>query len=245
MKTPREQLVIVILPDPQPCEAVCRHLRQQDLVVRTFASYGDCLKELARNTEVRPCCVVSRLAIDGCSGLQFQHELGQLPQAASIIFFDSPSAMSEVVEAMRHGAIAVVEPSDDLCQLMEFIREGLERSCQRFEEQQRCRDTLERLGSLNLGEHHVLQGIIAGKLNKEIARDLKLSIRTIEQRRRDLFRKLDVQHAALLVRKVIEAGQTPLPYSNRDERAKWLEAVRQDLHNPLMCRTTSLAGRGA
>jgi FixJ family two-component response regulator len=246
MNTPLEPLVIVILPELEQCEAVCRQVRQRDWAVRTFLTFGDCLKEFRRKTSVLPCCVVCPLAMGGLLGLPFQRKLRQLPQAASIVFFDSPSAMSDVVEAMRRGAVAVVEPSDDLSDLMAFIEEGLEQSCRRFEDRARCRDTLERLRSLNLGEHHVLQGVIVGKLNKEIARELKVSIRTIEQRRGDMFRKMGVQNAALLVRKVMGAIQTSLPHSDFDEQAKWLETVRKDLAHPLISisQTARLAGRG-
>ena len=55
-----------------------------------------------------------------------------------------------------------------------------------------------RLDRLSQGESHVLEAIYAGRLNKQIARDLGVSIRTVEQRRQRVFRKMSVPSAVLL-----------------------------------------------
>jgi FixJ family two-component response regulator len=241
MNTRVESLVIVILPDAGRRETIGRKLRQCGIVIRLHDGFVECLDELHASAEVLSFCVICPMCGDAMTGLQFQQELKRLPHAASIVFCESPLVLGDVVEAMRQGAVAVVEPNDDFRRLMSFVEEGLERSRVQRDYERRCCETLERLGRLNLGEGQVLQGIMAGKLNKEIAHHLKVSIRTIEQRRRELFRKMDVQHPSLLVRKVIEAAQIPPPPIRPDERGDWLEEIWRDFAHPLVCRPPVLA----
>jgi FixJ family two-component response regulator len=229
-----EHLIIVIRPDATEREALSRQLAEHGLCCRVCKDPADGLELLGEMSVPVPACVVSPLSSDGVAGLDFQRQVNQLARAVSIVFLDAPLTIEDVVDAMRQGAVGVVDPDGDPQRLVAYVEEGIERSRRVLEHEGQCRDTLERLGGLNVGEHQVLQGIMLGKLNKEIARYLRMSIRTIEQRRRELFRKMEVQNAAVLVRKVTEALRTPVPWEKLNPNGRWLETVRNDFVRSLV-----------
>ena len=229
-----ERFVIVVLPEAQGADDVVRRLRNERLPVRTYVDHAECLERMRGFREPQCCCVVCSLDGDDLPGLEFQRELSQLPHATAIVFCATRASTEVVVEAMRQDAVAVVELGDGLERLVDYVNEGLERSDIQYGCEVQVRETLERLGSLNVGEHQVLRGIMAGKLNKEIAQQLNLSVRTVEQRRRELFRKMDVQHPASLARRVIEAAHAPRLPAADDERSRWLQGLRHDVSHLLL-----------
>ncbi len=204
-----EELIIVIQPETVARDRIARALHELDIPLRSYAAFADCLQELQSLTEPIAFCVIAPLSTQSMSGLEFQRELIDSPHLASIVFCVEEPNIETIVDAMRCGAVGVVEANDDSERLIGFVAEGLARSRAQLRWETTCRTTLELLSTLNLGEHQVLQGIMAGKLNKEIAQQLNVSIRTVEQRRREVFKKMHVQHPASLARKVMEAAQVP------------------------------------
>jgi FixJ family two-component response regulator len=233
MKTVNEHVVIVVLPDAAEREDVCRQIEERGFSLRTYGGIAECLERLRREPEAIAACAVVPLSTVNHGGLR---ELRSLPHAINVVFLDAPLDIENVVHAMRLGAVGVVETGGAMHRLMAYIEEGVERSVQQREHERQCRETLTRLGSLSVGEHQVLQGIMLGKLNREIACQHHMSVRTIEQRRCDLFRKMNVQHAALLVRRVTEAVRTPVNWEKLDPDGRWLEAVRDDLAHAVIGR---------
>ncbi len=193
-----EKLVVVIDPDTETRAQTVRKIHELGLPTRPYSGGDSFLSDLESLSRPTYFCVVSELRLPDTSGLALQQLLRTSRHTASFVFYISVGRIRDVVRAMREGAIGVVEKSEGSAALLDFVEEGVELSRLDFLREQRCAETMERLRQLNLGEQQVLQGIMAGKLNKEIAQELSLSIRTIEQRRRDVFRKLDAQHPALL-----------------------------------------------
>lgn len=101
-----------------------------------------------------------------------------------------------VVEAMRHGAVDVLENPADLALLPTAIEHACALSVQR---QQRLADTAaaqRRLAALSDGERDVLQLMLHGKVNKNIASRLGIALRTVEARRKRVFTKLGTRSLA-------------------------------------------------
>ena len=90
--------------------------------------------------------------------------------------------------------------------LWNAIRKALAQDAEKRTEYQRREEIRRRLERLTPDERKVLDMIVAGRLNKVIAKEMDVSIRTVENRRREVFTKMQVRSVAELVRLAIEAG---------------------------------------
>jgi RNA polymerase sigma factor (sigma-70 family) len=103
------------------------------------------------------------------------------------------------VEAMTLGAVTLLEKPFRLDELLAQIRKALERDAAARAARQRTADTDARLATLTAKEREVLDLIVAGKTNREIADALGLSVRAVEDRRARLMKKVNVGSVAELV----------------------------------------------
>ena len=109
------------------------------------------------------------------------------------------------VEVIQKGAVTVLEKPYDDDDLWNAIRSALSQEQEARKRNTRRREIRERLTMLTANERAVLERMVEGKANKEIAAELEVSLRTIENRRHDVFRKMGAGSLAELVRDVIEA----------------------------------------
>lgn len=211
-----KKIVYVIDPSESRIE-LAQQIEEAGFQVRPLESAERLFRELERAETASYFTVVSEFELPGINGLRMQHQLKQSPHVATLVFYTHVARVRDVVRAMREGAIAVIEKKDGIGGLLDYIEEAVARSQTDYVRERNCARTMAQLQKLSSGEQEVLRGIMSGKLNKEIAQELSLSIRTIEQRRREVFRKLGVQHPASLARKVMEVAQA------RDRRRTLLE----------------------
>jgi two-component system response regulator FixJ len=106
---------------------------------------------------------------------------------------------------MQQGALTLLEKPYEEDDLWDAIRRALAQDTSRRQQHEHVERIRGRLASLTDKEREVLDGIVAGKPNKNIARELDVSIRTVENRRRDIFAKTQTDSVAELVRMVIDA----------------------------------------
>ena len=118
---------------------------------------------------------------------------------------------AEIVAAMRRGAVTVLDAPPDDAALAAAVDVALALAPHRRQQQLELLDVRQRLASLSEKEQAVLEMIVAGRPNKAMANQLGSSLRTIENRRRDVFVKMGVRSVAELVTLVrrAEAGQAP------------------------------------
>lgn len=124
------------------------------------------------------------------------------PEAPVLCVLDG--AEGAALEALRRGAWDVLVPpfeARDLQRLLEpLVAEGIRRA----QDRELVREFYDRLNALTDAESEVMEAVCDGKLNKQIARELNVSIRTVEQRRRRVFTKMDVPSAVPLACRVSE-----------------------------------------
>lgn len=196
---------IAIVEASPEAKAACMSVVQQNgLTAQSFDTAEKLLQHLKHRREPEQVAVVLDFQLADMTGLALQDELNESWHSVATVFFAADPRVKDVVRAMRSGAITVVEKSEGAASLIPYLEEALERVRVDYEQQKEQAETASQLKQLNEGERDVLQGILTGKLNKEIAQQLNLSIRTIEQRRRELFRKLGVQHPAPLACKIMQ-----------------------------------------
>ena len=151
----------------------------------------------------RPGCLVLDVAMPGMSGLELHRKLIQDKVDLPVVFVTGHGNVPMAVEAMQMGAVNFLEKPVQEQELWESIRKALELDTRNRRRRTRRQRAEERLAQLSPGEREVLNLILEGKMNKEIALELKLSTRTVEDRRAKLMRKMGAKSLAELVQVVM------------------------------------------
>jgi RNA polymerase sigma factor (sigma-70 family) len=168
--------------------------------VETFSSAAEFL---AAYRPDRPGCLVLDVGMRGMSGLELQRRLIHDKITIPVVFVTGHANVAMAVEAMQMGAVHFLEKPVQEQQLWDSIRKALDLDAQTRRRLARRKRAEERLSKLTPGEREVLNLILEGKMNKEIATELGLSTRTIEDRRAKLMKKMNAQCVAELVQLVM------------------------------------------
>ncbi len=164
-----------------------------------------------------PGCLVTDYRMPGMNGLELVEELQRTDRPIPFVLVTAYARTPLVVEAMRLGALSVLEKPCNDDELWQVIRQGLSLDAVQREALQQTAHTREKLSSLTHKEQQVLDLVLAGEPNKAMAERLGVSLRTIENRRRNVFQKLEVGTVAELVTAVLTTRQaldhrpTPVP----------------------------------
>lgn len=151
-------------------------------------------------------CVFLDLRMPGMDGLTVQRELNAQGGELPVIIVTAHGDVSQAVEAMKLGASDFVEKPYDSQALLDAAEAALERGVEARARAREASEAAARVGSLSARELEVLQGLVAGRQNKEIARDLGLSPRTVEIHRANLMEKLSVRSLSEAIRIALSAG---------------------------------------
>lgn len=145
-------------------------------------------------------CIVLDLELSGMSGLELQEHLAQQSMQPSIVFVSSEASVPASVRAMRAGAIDFLQKPFKDVELLARVQEAVDRD--HHLTQQRAMETHlnDRIGSLTRREREVLDLVLEGLTNKEIANQLGLSHRTVELHRSRVMSKMKAQSIVELVK---------------------------------------------
>ena len=161
--------------------------------VEAFVAASDFLAAYAPG---RSGCLVLDVAMPRISGIELQRRLaGELP----IVFITGHGNVRMAVEAIQSGAVDFLEKPVSEQELWGSIQRALERDEQNRRQKALRAEVRDRFHRLSRGEQDVLSLILGGKHNKEIADELGLSVRTVEDRRARIMTKMDVRTVAQLV----------------------------------------------
>jgi len=152
-------------------------------------------------------CVILDVRMPGMSGLELQERLisENLPMPISFITGHGDVAMA--VTTMKKGAVDFIEKpfkENELCALVEKM---LTKARADYSQASQRKTTQGLLGKLTGRERQVLERIVAGRLNKQIADDLGISIKTVEAHRANIMEKLNVNTVADLLRLALSDAQ--------------------------------------
>ncbi len=193
---PPSRAALLVGSSDQECrEATTRIGTLLGLSVDHFATLEEVIAGLSRE---KVACAIVSLATENPEHLELLGPLLANPSGAPVILTSPNPPTPCVVQAMRRGAFSVLrEPLDE-----ESLRITLVQAIKQARHAGRDHDLVadyhRRLDRLSEGERSVLEAICNGRLNKQIARELGVSVRTIEQRRQRIFRKMDVPSAVPL-----------------------------------------------
>ena len=194
----REDAIVYVVDDDTAVrEALSSLVRAEGLRVRTFGSADEFL---AAEREDVPSCLVLDVRLPGDSGLELQRELGGLQAPLPIIFITGYGDVPMSVRAMKQGAAEFLQKPFGDAELLAAIDAALARERIRRAEAAQVRANEERFAELTAREREVLQHVVAGKLNKQIAAELGITEITVKVHRRHIMEKLCAESLPDLVR---------------------------------------------
>jgi FixJ family two-component response regulator len=209
METPAPTVYLVD-DDPDLLKALQRLLQSAGLKAEAFGSAQDFLRDHDRHA---PGCLVLDLSMPGLDGLALQRELEQQGSPLPIVFLSGRGDIPATVQAMKHGATDfLTKPVDDTA-LLAAIEEALATDRQRRQGRAERDRIAASLAALTGRERQVLEQVVAGRLNKQIAAELGTVEKTIKFHRANLMRKLGVRSVADLVKLAERAGIAVAPAS--------------------------------
>jgi len=203
MTNPLDPMVFVVDDYAPGRKSISRLLRAAGFVVAAFAS----AQEFLAQYDPAACgCLVLDLAMPGVSGLELQSILADKGSFLPIIFLTAHGDVSTSVQAMKHGAVDfLMKPVNDE-DLLKAVRMAIEKDRVLRREQTELFEIRERLATLTPREREVLEYVVAGRLNKQIASDLGTVEQTVKVHRAHVMQKMKVHSVAELVRLTERCG---------------------------------------
>jgi RNA polymerase sigma factor (sigma-70 family) len=195
--------VFVVDDDAAIRKAVSRLLRSAGIAVAAFASAREFL---AQHDPATPGCLVLDLAMPGFDGLRLQTTLRETGSNLPIIFLTGQGDVSKSVQAMKGGAFDFLTKPVNAKNLLPAIRAAIERDAVARREQADFSEIHTCLDTLTPREREVLQHVVAGKMNKQIAGDLGITQATVKMHRARVMAKMKVQSVAELARLTERCG---------------------------------------
>ena len=151
-------------------------------------------------------CVVSDIRMPGLNGIELVRKLKSQGASCPVILITGHGDVALAVEAMKAGAADFIEKPFDDDALLGAIRAALGARSASPGESTARKEAEARLADLSPRERDVLQGLVAGKINKVIAHDLSISPRTVEVYRANLMAKTGARSMSELMRIALAAG---------------------------------------
>ena len=191
-----EATVFVVDDDPAVLRSLSALIKFVFPHVECYTSASEFLHSYREDA---PGCLVLDVAMPEMSGLELQQSLIQRKIDLPIVFITAHGNVRMAVGAMQAGAVNFLEKPFREQDLWDSIRRALEMDAQNRRRRSRRRDVEDRIDRLTSGEREVLELILQGKYNKEIAAELNRSVRTVEDRRARLMKKMEAHSVAELV----------------------------------------------
>ena len=195
---------VFVVDDYAPVRSsISRLLRGAGFAVVAFASAEEFL---AQYDPLAVGCLVLDLAMPSLNGLELQHVLAKAGSLLPIIFLTGHADIPKGVQAMKHGASDfLTKPVNDE-DLLAAVRVAIEKDRVLQREQAELSEIRARLARLTPREREVLEYVVAGKLNKQIAGDLGTVEQTVKVHRGHVMEKMRVRSVAELVRLTQRCG---------------------------------------
>jgi FixJ family two-component response regulator len=207
-----ETPLIYIVDDDQSMRAsLQRLLTEVGFQTRVYGSTGEFLLDPLPD---QPACLLLDVRLPGPSGLELQAALQRHNVEVPVIFLTGHADIASSVQAMKAGAVDFLEKPVEPEILFAAIRSALARGESRRAAHAAAEQRRKRLDLLTPQQREVFEGIVAGKLNKEIAHGLGISERSVKTRRAEMMAKLGVYSVAELVREAEQLRR----FSNGDGR---------------------------
>lgn len=203
--SPKRGTVYIVDDDEAVRDSVQWLLEGQDFRVRSFDSAETFL---ARYDPREIGCLLVDIRMNGMSGLDLQDRLSEHNSPLPLAFITGHGDVPMAVDTMKKGAMDFVQKPFKEEELIPLVERMLEQARTAFVDHQQAADREALLSKLTGRESQVLERIVAGRLNKQIADDLGISIKTVEAHRANIMEKLGANTVADLLK--VALGQNQL-----------------------------------
>ena len=201
---PKKGTVYVVDDDEAVRDSLQWLLEGKDYRVRCFESAESFL---SRYDAREVACLIVDIRMGGMTGLELQSRLIEIHSPLPIVFITGHGDVPMAVDTMKKGAMDFIQKPFKEDELVPLVERMLEQAKDAFAEHQNAASRGALMARLTLREAQVLERIVAGRLNKQIADDLGISIKTVEAHRANIMEKLNANTVADLLK--IALGQTP------------------------------------
>ena len=188
--------VYIVDDEEIPRKSVSALVRSVGLDSLAFESAEDFL---AAYEDDKVACLVVDIRMQGMTGLELLEYLRDRDITIPTVVITAYARTRTTVKAMKLGAVTLIEKPYEEDDLLDAIRAGLKEHEASRAELEEIRSIEARLQTLTAKEMKVLERIIEGSANKNIASDLEVSLRTVESRRSSIFQKMQADSLAELV----------------------------------------------
>ena len=200
---PKKGTVYVVDDDEAVRDSLQWLLEGKDYRVRCFDSAESFL---TRYDPREVACLIVDIRMGGMTGLELQDRLLERKSPLPIVFITGHGDVPMAVNTRKKGALDFIQKPFDEQELLGLVERMLDHAREAFTDHQQAasRDAL--LSKLTGREAQVLERIVAGRLNKQIADDLGISIKTVEAHRANIMDKLGARTMADRMRIALRAG---------------------------------------
>ncbi len=172
----------------------------------TAKTYDTARAYLDESSPDEPGCVVLDIKMPGMDGLTLQERMAERGLNAPIVFISGHADVAASVRAMKHGAVDFLEKPFDDKDLLNAVDRAIELDTALRKQRDGSAQTMLGLERLTSREYEVMTYVIAGLLNKVIARELEVTEKTIKVHRGRVMKKMEARSLADLVRMTERAG---------------------------------------
>jgi FixJ family two-component response regulator len=191
--------VFLVDDDARVLRSITRLLQCEGWTTRAYRSAPEFLEQ---HDPSIPGCLVLDLAMPGMTGLGLQKELQGLGQSRPIVFLSGHAAVETCALAMKSGAVDFLTKPVDADALLDAVQRAVDRDIGQRAESSKLDTLNQRISSLTIRERQVLDGVVAGMLNKQIANQLGIVEKTVKVHRAHAVSKMGARSTAELVRMV-------------------------------------------
>lgn len=165
----------------------------------TYASGEDFMSAMSQRI-CEPSCILLDVRMQGMSGIELFQQLDSLDIIAPVIFITGHATVPMAVRAIQLGAFDFLEKPIDHSQLIFKVEAALKKFRETKSAQQIEQESHKALESLTKREYQILELLVKGCANKEIARELNITVKTVEYHRSNIMRKTQANSLPELVR---------------------------------------------
>jgi len=202
-RTQPSQPVVYVVDDDEGMRSGMEFLlKANDLRVESYPSAEAFLEGIGEHPRG---CVLLDVRMPGMNGLQLQETLRGRDIRLPIIIVTAYGNIPMAVRAMRNGAVDFIEKPCDSNELLARLQKAIELDSDQAQSVEKASEVKKRMASLTTREHEILDCVVAGMLNKQIAEELGIALKTVENHRAHMMSKMEASCAADLVRMVVQS----------------------------------------
>ncbi len=208
-------VVFLVDDDPGVRRSIALWLSFRSMATREFESAEPFLAAVDARSQG---CAIVDVRLGGMDGLQLQTQLAARAIALPLLFLTGHGDVPTARAALKAGAFDFIEKPVDNDRLLELVAAALAQDEQRWRSDRQAEQQRERMARLTAREREVMDQVVAGRHNREIAAHLGISARTVEVYKARLMDKLDVRRIADLIRFALQGEASTPSAPGREDR---------------------------